>query len=70
MDIKDNEFNIGEIFNNNKVIRAGYWEYVDFRIVILEIETETTIEQGLVMEVITLLDTAFIASRDVREVGR
>ena len=44
MDIKDDKFNIGEIFTNNKVIRAVYWEYVDFRIVILEIETKTTIE--------------------------
>ena len=31
------------------------------RIVILEVETKTTIEQGLVMEVITLLDTVSIA---------
>jgi len=42
LDIKDDKFNIGEIFNNNKAIRAVYWECIDLRIVILEIETKTT----------------------------
>jgi len=60
LDIKDDKFNIGEIFKDNKVMRAVYWEYADLRIVILEIETKTTIEQGLVIEVITLLDTVSI----------
>jgi len=34
LDIKDNEFNIGKTFYNNKVIKAAYWEYIDFRDVI------------------------------------
>jgi len=59
-DIKDDKFNIGEIFIDNGAISAAYWEYIDFRIVILKVETKTTIERGLVIEVITLLNTAFI----------
>ena len=44
LDIKDDKFNIGEIFTNNGAIRAAYWEYIDLRIVILKVETKTTIE--------------------------
>ena len=44
MDIKDNKFNIGEIFTNNKAIRVAYWKYAELRIVILEVETKTAIE--------------------------
>jgi len=69
LDIKDDKFNIGEIFTSNKVIRAAYWEHADLGTAILEVETKTTIEQGLVMEVIILLDTVSITLRDIREVG-
>ena len=60
LDIKDNKFNIGEIFIDNRALKAAYQEHVDLRIVILKVETKTTIEQGLVIEVITLLDTVSI----------
>ena len=59
MDIKDNKFNIGEIFIDNKALRAAYWEYIDLRIVILEVETKTAIEQGLVIGVIILFVTDY-----------
>ena len=60
MDIKDNKFNIGEVFTNNKVIKAAYQEYIDLREVKIEVKTKTVIEQGLVIGIITLLDTASI----------
>ena len=60
-DIKDNKFNIGEVFTNNKVIKAAYWEYIDLREVKTEAETKTVIEQGLVTDIITPLDTISIA---------
>jgi len=60
-DIKDDKFNIGEIFINNKKIKAVYWECVNLREVILEVETKTAIKQGLVTGIITPLDTASIA---------
>jgi len=62
LDIKENEFNIGEIFIDDKEIKAVYWERVNLKEVILEVETKTAIEQGLVTGIITLLDTASIAS--------
>ena len=68
LDIKDDKFNIGEIFTNDEVTKVAYQEHVDLKTVIIEVETKSTIEQGLVMEVITLLDTASIALRDIREV--
>jgi len=43
-DIKDNEFDIGKVFYNNKAIKAAYWEWVDLRDVILEVEDNSTIE--------------------------
>jgi len=61
LDIKDNKFDIGEIFSNKKVIEAAYWEYVNLKDVIIEVETKTAIEQGLVMGIITPLNTASIA---------
>jgi len=60
-DIKDNEFNKGEAFTNNKVIKAAYWEYIDLREVKIKIETKTIIEQGLITGIITPLDTISIA---------
>ena len=57
LDIKDNKFNIGEIFSNNKVIKVAYQEHTDLREVILEVETKTSIKQGSVTDVITPLDT-------------
>jgi len=60
-DIKDNEFNIGKIFTDNEEIKAVYWERANLKEVILEVETETTIEQGLVTGIIIPLDTASIA---------
>ena len=56
LDIKDNKFNVGEIFTNNKIIRAAYQKYMDLKKVILEAETKTAIRQGLVTRIITLLD--------------
>jgi len=44
LDIKDNKFDIGEAFTNNKVIKAAYWEYIDLREVKIEVETKTITE--------------------------
>jgi len=44
LDIKDNKFNIGETFSNNKAIKAAYWEYIDLRDVIKEVKNNSTIE--------------------------
>ena len=44
MDIKDDKFNIGETFIDDRAIRAVYWKYVDLKTVILEVKTKTTIE--------------------------
>jgi len=44
LDIKDNKFNIGEIFSNDKVIKAAYWEYIDLRDVIIKVEVKSTIK--------------------------
>jgi len=69
-DIEDDEFDIGETFNDDEATRAVYWERADLGTVTPETETETTTEQGSVMEVMTPLDTASIVSRDAREVGQ
>jgi len=61
LDIKDNKFNIGEIFVDDEEINVVYWEYANLREVILEVETKTAIEQGLIIGIITPLDTVFIA---------
>jgi len=61
LDIKDNKFNIGEAFTNNKAIKAAYWEYVNLREVKTEVETKTVIEQGLVTGIVIPLDTISIA---------
>ena len=61
MDIKDNKFNIGKIFSNNKAIKVAYWERVDLRDVTIKVETKTATKQGLVVEIITPLDTITIA---------
>jgi len=42
-------------------MKAAYWEYIDLKEVKIEAETKTIIEQGLVMDIITLLDTISIA---------
>ena len=59
-DIKDDKFNIGEVFTNNKAIRAAYQELVDLGEVKTKAETATIIEQGLVTGIITPLDTISI----------
>jgi len=41
LDIKDNKFNIGEAFTNNKAIKAAYWEYINLKEVKTEAKTET-----------------------------
>jgi len=41
LDIKDNKFNIGEAFTNNKATKAAYWERADLREVKIEAETKT-----------------------------
>jgi len=44
LDIKDDKFNIGEVFTNNKAIKAAYWEHVDLGEVKIEVETKTITE--------------------------
>jgi len=44
LDIKDDKFNIGEAFTDNKVIKAAYWEYADLKEVKTEVETKTVIK--------------------------
>ena len=44
LDIKDDKFDIGEVFTNNRAIKAVYWEYIDLREVKTEAETKTIIE--------------------------
>jgi len=70
LDIKDNKFNIGEIFNDDKVIRAVYWEYIDLGIVIVEVEVKLALETKTVIGIKTLLDTMFITLQNIREVGQ
>ena len=60
-DIKDNEFDVGEAFTDDKVIKAAYWEHADLREVETEVETKTTTERGLVTGIIIPLDTISIA---------
>ena len=43
-DIKDDKFNIGEAFTDNKATKVAYWEHIDLREVKIEAETETIIE--------------------------
>jgi len=43
-DIKDNKFNVGKIFTDNEIIKVAYWECVNFKKVILEVETKTAIK--------------------------
>jgi len=69
LDIKDDKFNIGEIFNDNKVIRAVYWEYIDLRVVIIEVEVKLALEIKIIIGIETLLDTMFITLQDIREEG-
>jgi len=61
LDIKDDKFNKGKVFTNNKVIKVAYWEHVDLREVKIKVETETIIEQGLVTGIATLLNIISIA---------
>ena len=42
-DIKDNKFNKGEAFTNNKAVRAAYQELANLREVEIEAETKTII---------------------------
>ena len=70
LDIKDNDFNIGEAFRNNKVIRAAYQKRVDLKDVILKVEDDFTIKQGILVGIETPLDIMSIASQDIREVGQ
>ena len=53
-DIKDDKFNIGNTFHNNKATRAAYQEHANLNKVILEVETKTTTEWGLVIVIILL----------------
>ena len=61
LDIKDNKFNIGEVFTNNKAIKVAYQEHANLREVEIEVETETVIKQGLVIGIAILLDIISIA---------
>jgi len=44
LDIKDDKFNKGEAFTDDKVIKAVYWEHIDLREVEIEVETKTITE--------------------------
>jgi len=66
LDIKDNKFNKGEVFTNNKAIKAAYWEYIDLKEVKTKVETKTITEQGLVIGIATPLDTISITLQDNR----
>ena len=68
LDIKDNKFNIGETFHDNKVIRAVYQEHVAIGDIILEVEDNSTTEQGTLVGIKTPLDIISIALRDIRKV--
>jgi len=60
-DIKDDKFNIGEIFTDDKAIKVAYWERVNLKKVTLEVKTKTATKQGSVTGIITPLDMASIA---------
>ena len=60
LDIKDDKFNIGKTFHNNKETKVVYQERANLRNAILEAKTKTSTEQGLVM-VMTPLNTMSIA---------
>ena len=66
LNIKDNKFNIGEAFTNNKAIKVAYQEHTDLREIKTEVETKTIIERGLVTNIITPLDIISIALQDNR----
>jgi len=61
LDIKDDKFNIGEAFTNNKAIKVAYWEHADLREVKTEVKTKTITERGLVTDIIIPLDIISIA---------
>ena len=61
LDIKDNKFNKGEAFTNNKATKAAYQKHTNLREVKIEVETKTITEQGLITGIIILLDTISIA---------
>ena len=61
LDIKDNKFNIGKAFTNKEAIKAAYQEHIDLREVKIEAETKTITEQGLVIDIIILLNIISIA---------
>jgi len=61
LDIKNDEFNIGKTFNNDKAIRVVYWECVDLKIVIIEVEVKLVLETKIAIGVKTPLDTISIA---------
>jgi len=44
LDIKDDEFNIGETFADNKEIKVVYWKRINLKEVIIEVETKTAIK--------------------------
>ena len=60
-DIKDNKFNEGKAFYNNKTIKVVYQEHAAIRDITLEVEDNSTIEQGILVGIETLLDTISIA---------
>jgi len=53
------------LINSNKEENEANWEYLNLNNTI-EAETETTIERGLVTDIMTPLDTASIALQDGR----
>jgi len=51
---------MGKIFGDDKATKAAYWEYIDLKDVIIEVEAEIALETKTVIEIKTLLDTVFI----------
>jgi len=48
------------LINSDKDSKGTNWGYPNLNNAIIEVETGTAIEQGLVTGIITLLDTVFI----------
>ena len=48
------------INSNNKALTATYWEYIDFILTQTKVKTRAVIKQGLVIGIVTPLNTASI----------
>jgi len=55
------------LINSDKDSKGTNWGYLNLNDAIIEVETETAIEQGLVTGIITPLDIVSIALQDGRK---